>query len=66
MKNTLPNEINKTQKLLNADNKQMARYLRLKLADFEAIKTGAKVLPLPSRKTIQRRIERVLDVCGLK
>jgi hypothetical protein len=49
-----------------ADNKQMARHLRVSLGEFEAIRSGARVLPLPAQKTLERRMEALLDRCGLK
>jgi hypothetical protein len=65
-KKSLSQKIKEAQELLEADNKQMARQLRLATADFEAIRNGARVLPLPVQKTLENRIMGLLDRCGLK
>lgn len=51
---------------LQATDKQMCRHLRLSVADYEALRSGARVLPLPSQKTLIRRIEGLYEVCGLQ
>lgn len=52
--------------LLQADEEEMARHLRLSVDDYKAIERGARVLPLSSRRTLEKRLQRLLDICGLK
>lgn len=54
------------QVALEASDTQMCRHLRIAAAQFEAIRSGAMVLPYPSRKTLERRIERLYTLCGLE
>ena len=65
-KKSLAQKINETKLLLEANDKQMARHLRMSLGDYEAVAGGHRVLPLPAVKTMERRLERLLDICGLK
>jgi DNA-binding XRE family transcriptional regulator len=66
MRKPFKNRIIQVKNILQANEKQMARHLRISLADYKAIESGAKVLPLPAQKTIERRMERLLELCGLK
>lgn len=66
MKQPLKTKIQKTKELLQADEKQMARYLRVSLADYKAIESGARVLPLPAQKSLEKRLEGLLEQCGLR
>jgi ribosomal protein S4 len=66
MRRSLSNKLKETQNKLQADDKQMARHLRLSLAQFKEIESGARVLPLPAQKTLERRMERLLQRCGLE
>lgn len=54
------------QTKLQATDTQMCRHLKLSATQFEAIRSGARVLPIPSRKTLERRIERLYKLCGLE
>jgi ribosomal protein S4 len=63
---SLAKKIEETRELLQANDKQMARHLRMSLGDYEAIKSGARVLPLPAQKTLERRLEGLLERCGLE
>lgn len=63
---SLAKKIKEAQELLEADDKQMARQLRLALADFEAIKSGSRVLPLMYQNFLTKKIEGLLNKCGLK
>ena len=62
---SLQKKIKEAQILLEADNKQMARQLRLALADFEAIASGTRVLPYPAQMTLERRMVELLKRCGI-
>ena len=66
MKKPLKNRIVEVKELLEADDKQMARHLRLSVKDYKAIETGGRVLPLPSQMTLERRMRELLERCGLK
>jgi hypothetical protein len=63
---SLVQKINKTKELLQANDKQMARHLRMPLPVFKDLEKGARVLPLPSQKTLERRLEGLLERCGLR
>lgn len=65
MRQPLKNEIARVKELLQATDKDMARHLRLKLADFEAISSGAVVLPIPAQKSLKKRMEALLERCGI-
>lgn len=62
---SLAAKIREIRNKLQADEKQMARHMRLSLADYLAIESGRLILPLPAQKTLEKRAERLLDVCGL-
>lgn len=51
---------------LQATDTQMCRHLKLSASQFEAIRTGARVLPVPAQKTLIKRIEGLYKRCGLK
>lgn len=61
----LTTKLQETKTLLEANDKQMARHLRIKLSDYKAIASGARVLPLPAAKTLEKRLERLLEICGI-
>ena len=63
---SLAKKIKEAQELLGADNKQMARQMNLGLPWFEAIKNGEMVLPLVSQRALEKRLEGILQRCGLK
>lgn len=50
---------------LEASDTQMCRHLRMAAAQFEAVRSGSRVLPLPAQKTLMRRIERLYELCGI-
>lgn len=66
MRRSLSSKLKETKSKLEADEKQMARHMRMSLSEYKAIESGARVLPLPAQKTVERRMERLLDACGLK
>lgn len=51
---------------LQANERDMARHLKMSLAAYKEIESGARVLPLPAQKTLERRMRGLLDRCGLK
>lgn len=57
--------LKEVQIALRATDTQMCRHLKMSASQFEAIRTGARVLPLPSQKTLTRRIERLYELCGI-
>jgi hypothetical protein len=66
MQRSLSSKLKETKIKLQANDKQMARHLRMPLGAYKEIEAGARVLPLPAAKTIERRIVRLLDICGLR
>jgi hypothetical protein len=66
MRRSLSSKLKETQNKLRANDEQFARHLRIRLAAFEELKSGARVLPLPDQKTIERRMEALLERCGLE
>lgn len=65
MRQPLKNRIIEVKELLQADEKQMARHLCLNLSIYRELEKGARVLPLPFQKKIERRLERLLRICGI-
>lgn len=65
MRRSLSSKLKETKTKLQANDKQMARHMRISLKDYQAIESGARILPLPAQKTIERRMERLLKLCGL-
>lgn len=62
---TLATRIKETKIKLQANDYQMSKHLRVSLANYKALESGAKVLPLPTQKTLERRMEGLLERCGL-
>lgn len=52
--------------MLQASKTQMAKHMRMDVARYEALESGAIVLPVIERKRLKRRVERLLELCGLK
>ena len=63
---SIATRMKEVKSLLEANDKQMARYLRLSLVAYKAIENGARVLPLPTQKTLEKRLDSLLDICGLE
>lgn len=51
---------------LQADEKEMARHLKTSLAIYKELESGARLLPLPAQKQIDKHLKGLLDRCGLK
>lgn len=66
MRQPLKVRIIEVKNKLQANERDMARHLRISLAEYKKIESGARILPLPAQKTLERRMEGLLDKCGLK
>lgn len=66
MKQTLAIRLLEVKKLLQANDEQMAKHLRMSVASYRDLESGARILPLAKRMRINKRIEGLLDRCGLK
>lgn len=62
----LKQQIAKAKEVLQADEKQMARYLGMNLDTYRAIERGGRNLPVVAQNSVMKRLERLLDKCGLK
>lgn len=58
--------INEVKQLLEADDKRMARHLKLSYKYYKSLESGARILPLPAQRRIEKRMEGLLERCGLK
>jgi hypothetical protein len=63
---SLSQKIKEAQELLEANDEQMARVMRLTFDTFSRLKSGAIILNLKDSKMIEDRIKGLLDRCGLK
>lgn len=66
LRKTLSSKLIDAKKILQADEKQMAKHLKITLTSYKEIESGARVLPLPAQISIERRIEGLMKRCGLK
>lgn len=65
-KSPLKIRVAQARELLQADEKQMARYLGMNLDTYRAIESGGRNLPVVAQNSVMKRLERLLDKCGLK
>jgi DNA-binding XRE family transcriptional regulator len=66
MRKRLATKIAEVRDQLEADDKQMARHLKMSYKAYKQIESGARVLPLPAQKSLEKRMAVLLDKCGLK
>ena len=66
MKKPFKNRLIEVRELLQADEEQTARHLRLSVRDYRALESGGRVLPLPSQMTLERRLKELLKRCGIE
>jgi hypothetical protein len=53
------------KQLLQANDQQMAKHMRMDLERYKALEGGALVLPIVKRKAVRKNAERLLDICGI-
>lgn len=58
-------KIKKTQELLEATDKQLAKHMRLEHKYFMKLKNGERTLTVVKRRRLVKRLERLLELCGL-
>lgn len=51
---------------LEMNQQQMAKHMRIGVAAYEALESGAKVLPLQQREALRKRVNTLLEKCGLE
>ena len=66
MRKPLAAKIIEIKQELEANDKQMARHLKMSLKTYQSIESGARILPLPAQKSLERRMEGLLKKCGLR
>lgn len=66
MRKPLAKKIIEVKEKLEADEKQMARHLKLSLEVYKDLESGARILPLPAKRNLERRMEGLLERCGLR
>lgn len=66
VKNALPQQLRQAKEALEATDIEMAKRLNMGLDTYRTLEQGARLLPMPARRAIEKRVGRLLRTCGLE
>jgi DNA-binding XRE family transcriptional regulator len=58
--------LRKVRKLLEASQEQMAKHLGMSIEMYRELENGAKTPNMTARAHVNKRVERLLEICGLE
>lgn len=62
----LAGRMQQVKKQLEANDEQMAKHLKISVTSYQALESGARIIPLADRQRLFKRLDGLLDKCGLK